>query len=140
MFSALVAAGAALAVQAPVAHAADNSARQLREDLRFAAEMAEKGLWREAMFRWRRALESRPNDPALHNNIAVALEALGRHDEALAEYEKSLSIVSTERVRTNYELARRALELSRDADDEDDLAADGETEQSAAGARREPAR
>ena len=50
--------------------------------LLFAAEMAAKGNWREAMFRWRTAQKSDPDDPALLNNLAVALEVRGETDEA----------------------------------------------------------
>lgn len=119
-------AGTALlvAADAPTALAGTRD-RSVREDLRFAAEMAEKGLWREALFRWRRVLDARPDDPALHNNIAVALEALGDRDAALVEYEASLAIASSERVRMNYELARRAEELSKEPDEEADLPLSG---------------
>ncbi len=120
-------AGAALLVAAgaPPALAGPSSPRRIREDLRFAAEMAEKGLWKEALFRWRRVLEARPDDPALHNNIGVALEALGDREGALAEYEAALAIVESERVRANYELARRAEDLSKDPDEETDMPLDG---------------
>ncbi|MDH3284971.1 MAG: hypothetical protein OEQ13_09535 [Acidobacteriota bacterium] len=117
--SALVSAAVLFAAHAPTSHAAERSSRQVREDLRFAAKMAEKGLWREALFRWRRALESRPDDPGLRNNVAVALEALGERDLALTEYEKALAIAKSVRVRTNYELAVRAMEMSRKTEDEE---------------------
>jgi hypothetical protein len=44
--------------------------------------MAGKGNWREAMFRWRNAEKADPGNPAILNNLAVALEVRGKSDEA----------------------------------------------------------
>jgi Flp pilus assembly protein TadD len=107
-------AAAAVGALSPGPAAADKpDSRDLREDLRFAADMAEKGLWREALFRWNRALRARPDDAALHNNVGVALEALGRRGEAFEAYERALELGAEDEIRTNFELARRAMELGR---------------------------
>jgi len=58
-------------------------ARDLNE---FALKCSEAGLWREAEFRLKRAIEISDNDARLHNNLAVALEAQGKLDEAYTEY------------------------------------------------------
>jgi tetratricopeptide (TPR) repeat protein len=58
-------------------------------DLRFGAEMAEGGLWREALFRFERVLRVRPDDPRIWNNIAVAREALGDLEGAREAYERA---------------------------------------------------
>ena len=52
------------------------------DPLLFAAEMARKGNWREAMFRWRNAEKTDPDSPAILNNLAVALEVRGEIEEA----------------------------------------------------------
>jgi Tfp pilus assembly protein PilF len=76
-------------------------------DLKFAAEMAAEGLWREALFRWERVLRDRPDDARILCNVAVAKEALGDRDGARAAYEKALSLSSDEKIALNYELFRR---------------------------------
>lgn len=58
-------------------------------ELRFAAEMAEKGLWREAALRWERVLRVREDDARILNNLAVAKEAMGDLDAAAALYERA---------------------------------------------------
>jgi tetratricopeptide (TPR) repeat protein len=60
--------------------------------LRFAAEMASKGNWREAKFRWERASAADPSDPQLLNNLAVASEALGEPERARDLYARALSL------------------------------------------------
>ena len=41
-------------------------------------DVARKGLWREAAFRFEQAIAKEPNNARAHNNLAVALEADGR--------------------------------------------------------------
>ena len=48
----------------------------------FAAEMARRGNWREALFRWRKAEKADPDNPVILNNMAVALEIRGEVEEA----------------------------------------------------------
>lgn len=60
----------------------------------FALKCSEGGLWGEAEFRFKRALEVSPNDARLHNNLAVALEAQGKLDEAYAEYLRATNLDS----------------------------------------------
>ena len=56
------------------------------DQLAFGAEMAGRGLWSEALFRFRQAEKEHPDDPRILNNIAVSLEALGLYEEALDAY------------------------------------------------------
>jgi tetratricopeptide (TPR) repeat protein len=60
--------------------------------LRFAAEMAAKGNWREARFRWERAAAVDPGDAQLLNNLAVAAEALGEPDRARELYARAIGL------------------------------------------------
>ncbi len=60
--------------------------------LRFGAEMASRGNWREARFRWQLVAEKRPEDARIQNNLAVASEALGDPDAAGVHYERALSL------------------------------------------------
>lgn len=76
-------------------------------ELRYAAEMAEQGLWREALFRWERVLRVAPDDPKLLNNIAVAKEALGDREGARAAYDRARQLSTEARIATNHDLFRR---------------------------------
>jgi tetratricopeptide (TPR) repeat protein len=55
-------------------------------------EMARMNLWREAMFRFRRAVQIDPQDAMAHNNLAVAYEANGDFEAAAKEYREALRI------------------------------------------------
>jgi len=58
----------------------------------FGVEMARMNLWREAQFRFKRAVELNPTDAMAHNNLAVAMEANGDFDNALKEYREALRL------------------------------------------------
>jgi len=73
----------------PVAAASKKGAKKT---LTFAAEMAQVGSWHEASFRWNNVLSNDPDNAHLHNNLAVAAEALGNWDEAAAGYEQALRL------------------------------------------------
>jgi tetratricopeptide (TPR) repeat protein len=55
----------------------------------FGVDMARRGLWNEALFRFEQARQEAGGSDAL-NNLAVAYEAVGRFDEALATYRQAL--------------------------------------------------
>ena len=50
--------------------------------MKFAADMAARGNWREASFRWEKLLSSDAGNAKLYNNLAVACEAIGELDLA----------------------------------------------------------
>jgi hypothetical protein len=61
----------------------------------FGVEMARMNLWREAMFRFERAIELNPGDAQAHNNLAVAYEANGDFEKARKEYLEALKLDRT---------------------------------------------
>ncbi len=61
----------------------------------FGVQMAKMNLWREAMFRFKRAVEIDPNDARAHNNLAVAYEANGDFENARKEYLEALKLDRT---------------------------------------------
>ena len=61
-----------------------------QSQLQFGVDMAQRGLWSEALFRFRQAERLGDGRTAVLNNIAVAYEALGRFDDAQAYYKKAL--------------------------------------------------
>ena len=58
----------------------------------FGVQMAQMNLWREAMFRFQRAVEMNPGDAMAHNNLAVAYEANGDFENAAKEYREALKL------------------------------------------------
>jgi tetratricopeptide (TPR) repeat protein len=69
----------------------------------FGVRMARMNLWREAMFRFRRAAEINPGDAMAHNNLAVALEANGDFEGAAKEYREALRLDrSNQYIQKNY--------------------------------------
>lgn len=72
--------------------------------MKFGVEAAQNGLWREAAFRWERALRIDPDNARIHNNLAVAYEGLGRFQEALREYQEAIRLdPDRKEIRNNYE-------------------------------------
>ena len=83
-----------------------------KKALTFAAEMARKGNWREALFRWEKIAADTTDNPRLWNNLAVASEALGLLDDAAGYYEKSLALQALDqRVIENHSRFLRFREL-----------------------------
>ena len=72
--------------------------------MRFGAEAAQRGLWREAAFRWEKVLKNDPDNARVHNNLAVAYESLGQFDRARKEYEEARRLAQDNKeIRNNYE-------------------------------------
>jgi len=96
--------GALLAVSTAIGCASSGGAdSRAGSQLDFGVDMARRGLWNEALFRFEQAREQRPADPAVLNNLAVAYEAVGRFDDALAAYKEATRIAPGERdVKRNY--------------------------------------
>jgi len=76
---------------------------RVQDQLRFGIDMAKRGLWNEALFRFSKVLETRPGDVRVLNNMAVAYEAIGEFDLALEHYKRALEGDSGNRdLRRNY--------------------------------------
>lgn len=60
------------------------------QQMKFGVEMARRGLWSEALFRFRQADRLEPNNPKTLNNLAVAFEAVGQFENALEYYKRAL--------------------------------------------------
>jgi len=75
-----------------------------KQEMRFGAEAAQQGLWREAAFRWEKILKDHPENARLHNNLGVAYESLGQFDRARNEYEMARRLDPDDKeIRDNYE-------------------------------------
>jgi Tfp pilus assembly protein PilF len=60
-----------------------------KAQVQFGIELAQKKLWKEAEFRWEKAVELDPTYPSAWNNLAIAYEQAGKFDDALKAYEKA---------------------------------------------------
>ncbi len=94
---------ALLALTAAEAFAKAPAGSTAAAQLQFGTEMAQRGLWSEALFRFRQAERMEPENVRAINNIAVALEALGKFDDALVAYQRALKVdPSNVDVKRNY--------------------------------------
>ena len=69
--------------------------------------MARSGSWKEAQYRFQRALLAAPRNARVLNNLAVAYENNGRFEEAEQAYLQALEhSPDNEKIRVNYERFR----------------------------------
>jgi tetratricopeptide (TPR) repeat protein len=97
---------AVLTVLLPLAACSGNAARQpdsSAAQISFGVNMAQRGLWQEALFRFREAERLDPQNPRVHNNLGVAYEAAGDYESALKQYKRALEIAPENRqAKANY--------------------------------------
>jgi len=99
--AALLIAVLALAAAPLAADARDDAKKQVE----FGISVAQRGLWREAIYRWERATQIDPTYAAAHNNLAIAYEHEGDLAKARAAYEKALELEpGNALIKQNYEL------------------------------------
>jgi Tfp pilus assembly protein PilF len=118
MIRALVVA-TALVVSAPAARAAEGSFRieatagapsddarsDAKEQVEFGIKVAQSGLWKEAAYRWEKAVKLDPSYGAAWNNLAIAYEQQGNFDKAREAYEKAVTLEPKNLLfRQNYDL------------------------------------
>ena len=60
--------------------------------MKVGSQAARMGLWREAMFRFNRAIELEPGNARAYNNLAVAYESNGEFEKARESYLQALRI------------------------------------------------
>ena len=76
-----------------------------KEQVEFGVQVAQRGLWREAIYRWERATQLDPTYAAAFNNLAVAYEQDGQLDKARAAYEKAMSLEpNNQLIKQNFDL------------------------------------
>lgn len=85
--------------------------RRPPDQIAFGIWAAERDLWDEAVFRWKKVLVENPNSVATHNNLAVAFERKGLWEEARKEYEIALKLAPENTwIRSNYKKFQAHLE------------------------------
>jgi type IV pilus assembly protein PilF len=71
----------------------------------FGINVAQRGLWREAIYRWEKATQLDPTYAAAFNDLAIAYEHEGELPKARKAYEKALELdPNNQQIRQNYEL------------------------------------
>lgn len=76
---------------------------QSGDQLQFGVQMARANLWREAMFRFERAVAIDPSNPTALNNLAVAYEGIGEFEKARDTYARALAADrSNQYIQKNY--------------------------------------
>ena len=78
---------------------------EAKSQVEFGINVAQRGLWREAIYRWQKATELDPTYAAAFNDLAIAYEHEGQLDKARKAYEKAIELdPNNSQVRQNYEL------------------------------------
>jgi Tfp pilus assembly protein PilF len=71
----------------------------------FGISVAQRGLWREAIYRWEKAVELDPSYAAAFNDLAIAYEHEGQLDKARKAYEKATELEpNNAEIKQNFEL------------------------------------
>jgi len=78
---------------------------EAKAQVEFGINVAQRGLWREAIYRWEKAIEIDPTYAAAWNDLAVAYEHEGQLDKARQAYDKALALEpNNTQIKQNYEL------------------------------------
>jgi Flp pilus assembly protein TadD len=73
----------------------------------FGIDVAHKGLWREAILRWKKAIELDKTYAEAWNDLAIGYEQMGNFAGAREAYDTALKIEPTnEYIRQNYDAFR----------------------------------
>ena len=106
MFSRTLVATCVLAAAVGTVAGADTRS-DARAQVEFGIEVAHRGLWQEAIYRWERAAEIDPDYAAAWNNLGIAYEHEGLFDKARDAYERALDLEPDNMmIEQNYDLFR----------------------------------
>jgi Tfp pilus assembly protein PilF len=90
-----------------VAPLAADARSDAKKQVEFGISVSQRGLWREAIYRWERAAQIDPSYAPAHNNLAIAYEHEGDLPKARAAYERALELEpGNALIKQNYELFR----------------------------------
>ena len=95
----------ALAALGSAAPAFADARSDAKSQVAFGINVAQRGLWREAIYRWEKAVELDPSYAAAFNDLAIAYEHEGQLDKARKAYEKALELdPNNAEIKQNFEL------------------------------------
>jgi Flp pilus assembly protein TadD len=76
-----------------------------RKQVEFGIAVAQRGLWREAVYRWQRATEIDPTYAHAFNNLGIAYEQQGDLAKAREAYERAMQLEPNNAlIKQNYDL------------------------------------
>jgi Tfp pilus assembly protein PilF len=80
-----------------------------KKEVAFGIDVANRGLWQEARFRFEQAATLDPESASAFNNLAVTLEQQGEFEKARAAYDRALQLDQKNlSIQQNYDLFREA--------------------------------
>ena len=98
----VILAGVAMLTASPAIADARSDAKA---QVAFGISVAQRGLWREAIYRWEKAVELDPSYAAAFNDLAIAYEHEGQLDKARKAYEKATELEpNNAEIKQNFEL------------------------------------
>jgi Flp pilus assembly protein TadD len=76
-----------------------------KKQVDFGINVAQRGLWREAIYRWEKATQIDPTYAAAFNDLGIGYEHEGQLDKARKAYEKALELdPNNAEIKQNFEL------------------------------------
>jgi Flp pilus assembly protein TadD len=80
---------------------------EAKSQVEFGISVAQKGLWKEALTHWLKAVEIDVTYAAAWNDVAIAYEQMGQFDKARTAYEKAMNAdPANEVMKQNFALFR----------------------------------
>jgi Flp pilus assembly protein TadD len=102
-----VASGVVLALGLLTASLHADARSEAKTQVTFGIAVAQRGLWREAIYRWEQAVKIDPTYAAAYNDLAIGYEHTGEFAKAREAYEKALELDPDNlQIRQNYDLFR----------------------------------
>ena len=109
-----------LLLTAAVAPLAADARSDAKKQVEFGITVAQRGLWREAIYRWERAAQIDPKYAEALNNLAIAYEHEGDLEKARVAYEKALELEPNNAlIKQNYELFKEINDRTTRKDNQD---------------------
>ncbi len=103
---------------APAAPLYADAREDAKAQVDFGIDVAQRGLWREAIYRWEKAVEIDPTYAAAYNDLGIAYEHEGQLAKARRAYEKALELEpNNAQIRQNYELFKEINDRSSGGND-----------------------
>ena len=91
-----------------------------QKQVQFGIAVAQRGLWREAIYRWERAVQIDPKYAEALNDLAIAYEHEGDLEKARVAYEKALELEPNNTlIKQNYELFKEINDRTTRKDSQD---------------------
>jgi Flp pilus assembly protein TadD len=91
---------------------------EAKSQVEFGIAVAQKGLWKEALYRWQRATQIDPSYAAAFNNLAIGYEQSGDFENARKAYEKATELEPNNlQIRQNFDLFKEINDRTSRAQD-----------------------